>query len=49
MVNQPISLAIHSKDVAVARELFEKTALVVYTVGTDEKPENKTVVFEWTK
>jgi len=36
--NQPISLAINSKDVAVARELFEKTALVVYTVGTDEKP-----------
>lgn len=35
--NQPISLAING-DIELARELFEKTALVVYTVGTLENP-----------
>jgi len=36
--NQPISLAINGEDVAIARELFEKTGLVVYTVGNSVKP-----------
>ncbi len=36
--NQPISLAINGDDVAIARELFEKTGLVVYTVGNSLKP-----------
>ncbi len=36
--NQPISLAINGEDSAIARELFEKTGLVVYTVGSTEKP-----------
>lgn len=35
--NQPISLAING-DWVMARDLFDKTALVVYTVGTLENP-----------
>uniref|UniRef100_A0A7S2NQ89 Aldehyde dehydrogenase domain-containing protein n=2 Tax=Leptocylindrus danicus TaxID=163516 RepID=A0A7S2NQ89_9STRA len=35
--NQPISLAVNG-DWAMARDLFDKTALVVYTVGTLENP-----------
>jgi len=35
--HQPISLAING-DMELARTLFEKSALVVYTVGTNDKP-----------
>jgi hypothetical protein len=36
--NQPISLAINGEDITLAKELFEKTGLVVYTVGNSERP-----------
>jgi hypothetical protein len=35
--NQPISLAVNG-EMSLARELFEKTGLVVYTVGTENNP-----------
>lgn len=35
--NQPISLAINT-DWAIAKDIFEKTALAVYTVGTPNRP-----------